>query len=75
VEKRNLFIMMRNRTYPDDRYLWFGIKRLAEAVPGMSHPGERRLLAKQVVSLIEEMKGPSDLSLPSLLPFLRPYTR
>src|SRR5262245_48568230 len=23
VERRNLFIMMRNRTYPDDRYLWF----------------------------------------------------
>jgi hypothetical protein len=71
VEKNVLFLMLLDRTYRSDRVLWKGASRLSRHV--LSHPEakDRRIIAKQLVPMIENDGPPAEFHLEQHLPELR----
>jgi hypothetical protein len=71
IDKRLNFLASRNRQYPKDVYLWFGIKRLCDAIAAVPDTPERRLLARLLLDLVENKNPPSSISFRDNLPTLR----
>jgi hypothetical protein len=64
------FMVTRERTYPEDRILWFGFDRIARACAA-EHPLCGRSVLVAVIATIEGGRYPAERRLEELLPRLR----